>query len=203
VTRHHPSDTSLLTYAAGTILEPHARVVAAHLSFCPDCAHALRLAEAVGGALLIDLPPSRLAPDALESTLDLLDAPPAEEPRPAPATLAGLATRRWRWAGPGVAIMPLLRRDACDSRLDLIRVAPGTALLEHGHAGHESTCILQGAFHDGVGEYRAGDFMEADGDFVHRPTALAGDPCICLIATSGRLQPRGLLGRLVRPLLGM
>jgi putative transcriptional regulator len=201
--QHHPSEETLLTCAAGTLPEPHARVVTAHVAFCPNCARALRQAEAVGGALLADLPPSRLARDALARTLNRLGAPSATEPSPVPATLTGLATGRWRWTGPGIAMMPLLRRDASDSRLDLIRVAAGIALLEHGHTGRESTCVLQGAFHDGVGEYHVGDFMEVDGGRAHRPTALAGETCICLIATSGHLRPRGLLGWLARPLLGM
>ncbi len=201
--RYHPSDETLLACAAGTLPDPHARVVAAHLGFCPDCARAVRRAEAVGGALLADLPPSPLAADAFARTVARLDRPASPEPAAAPATLAGLATGRWRWTGPGIAMMPLVRRDTSDSRLDLIRVAPGTALLEHAHSGRESTCVLQGAFSDGTGEYHVGDFMEADAAVAHRPAALPGEPCICLIATSGHLQPRGLLGWLVRPLLGM
>ncbi len=153
--------------------------------------------------MLAELPPSAMATDALTRSLARLDAPGAAEPPPAPVTLAALATGRWRWTGPGVAMMPLIDRDASDSRLDLIRVSPGIALLEHGHSGYESTCVLQGAFTDGVGEYHVGDFLEAEGDCTHRPTALQGETCICLIATSGRLRPRGLLGWLVRPLLGM
>ena len=201
--QHHPSDETLLACAAATLPAPHARVVAAHLTFCPDCARAVRRAETVGGAILADLSPSPLAPDALKRTLARLDTPSAPEPLAATATLSDLATGRWRWTGPGIAMMPLIRRDASDSRLDLIRVAPGTALLEHGHSGRESTCVLQGAFDDGTGTYRVGDFIETDTAVAHRPTALSGEPCICLIATSGHLQPRGLMGWLVRPLLGM
>jgi putative transcriptional regulator len=100
-------------------------------------------------------------------------------------------------------MMSLARRDASNTRLDLIRVTPGTALLEHGHTGLETTVILQGAFDDGIGCYQVGDFGEADGTLNHRPRALAGEDCICLVATSGHLSARGLLGRLVRPLLGM
>lgn len=203
--RHHPSEATLLSCAAGSLPEPHARVVAAHLGFCSDCLRALGKAEAVGGALLAELPPSPLADDALQRALARLDANPVPpvEPVPAPATLAAFAAGRWRWTGPGIGIMPLIHRDVSDSRLDLIRVAPGVALLEHGHTGRESTCVLQGAFQDVTGAYHAGDFVEADGEIAHRPTALPGQTCICLIATSGHLQPRGLLGWLVRPLLGM
>ncbi len=99
--------------------------------------------------------------------------------------------------------MPLIRRDPTNSRLDLIRVAPGAALLEHSHTAFETTVVLTGAFEDGHETFGVGDYAEADGDTKHRPRALPGEVCICLIATTGHLSTRGLLGRLVRPLLGM
>lgn len=202
--RHHPSDSTLLAYAAATLPEPHARVVAFHAAHCPECARTLREAEAIGGGLLAQLPPATMAPDALARALARLDnAPAPAEPPPAPTTLAALMTGRWHWSGPGIAMMPLIRRDASDSRLDLIRVAPGTALLRHGHTGFEMTCVLQGAFDDGTGEYHVGDVAESDTALDHQPMALPGEVCICLIATTGHLRPHGWLGRLVRPLLGM
>jgi putative transcriptional regulator len=204
--RHHPSQETLLAFAAGSLPEPHRRVVAVHLGLCPACAATSRDIGEIGGALLDTLPPTALEPDALARTLARLDALPVEAAPPAPIpvpTLAALAVGRWRWAGPGISIMPLARRDASNSRLDLIRVAPGTALLEHGHTGFETTLVLQGAFDDGIDRYQVGDFAEADGRQSHQPRALAGDDCICLIATSAHLSPKGLLGRLVRPLLGM
>lgn len=202
--RHHPAEAVLLACAAGMLPVPQARVVAAHAALCPDCAAALREAEAVGGALLETLPAAELAPDALRRILARLDAAPVEADLPSvPVTLTALATGRWRWTGPGVAMMPLIPRDASDSRLDLIRVAPGTALLEHGHTDNEMTCVLQGSFQDGINRYGPGDFVAADSGIAHQPTALPGEACICLIATSGRLRARGLMGWLLRPLLGM
>ena len=202
--RHHPSELTLLGYAAGTLAEPHTRVVAAHMVRCAACRALLHDAEEAGGGLLLSLSPASLAADALTRTLARLDAPDAVVARPeTPVTLAAMATGRWRWTGPGIGIMPLVRRGADDSRLDLIRATPGTGLLEHSHTDFETTCVLQGAFTDVTGDYRVGDFIEADGAIAHRPTALPGEDCICLIATSGRLRARGLLGWLVRPLIGM
>jgi putative transcriptional regulator len=99
--------------------------------------------------------------------------------------------------------MPLMARDETDTRLDLIRVAPGTGLLEHGHDGLESTIVLQGAFDDRIARYEVGDFAEAEGGVDHRPTARPGPDCICLIATTAHLQAHSFVGRLVRPWLGM
>ncbi len=202
---HHPSEATLLACVAGTLPEPHARVLAVHAARCPECRVALRRAEALGGALLETLPEAPLAEGALLRALDRLDEPPPPEPAPVvpPTTLAALATRRWRWTGPGIAMMRLMPRDATGTRLDLIRVTQGTALLQHGHHAFETTCVLQGAFDDGTGIYREGDFAEGDAALEHQPRTLPGEACICLIATTGRLRPRGLLGRLVRPLFGM
>jgi putative transcriptional regulator len=200
---HHPSETTLLACGTGTLPTAHVRVVAAHAARCAACAAALLEAEAIGGALLDALAPEPLAPDALQRALARLDAPPRRNDPPRSTIEALIGSGRWRWTAPGIAMINLIRRDASDSRLDLIRVAPGVALLEHGHSAYETTCVLQGAFEDVSGHYHVGDFVEADTGLAHRPTALPGEPCICLIATTGRLRPRGLLGRLVRPLLGL
>ncbi|MDE2583481.1 MAG: ChrR family anti-sigma-E factor [Rhodospirillales bacterium] len=207
--RHHPAEASLFACAAGTLPTAHARVVAVHAARCPICAAGLAAAEAVGGALLDALPPASMAPDALERTLARLDAlapepaPPQSETSASGFDLAALASGHWRRVAPGIAIMALLPRDATDSRLDLIRVAPGRALLTHGHTGPETTCVLSGAFADGTGTYAAGDCVEADLSLDHTPRALPGEDCVCLIATTHHLRPHGWLGRLVRPLLGM
>ena len=202
--RHHPAEASLIACAAGTMPMAHARVIEVHAARCPVCAAGLRAAEAAGGALLDALPPSPMAPDALARALARLDT---AAPEPAPAApafdLAALASGRWRRVAPGIAIMNLLPRDDTDSRLDLIRVAPGRALLTHGHTGPETTCVLSGAFADGTGTFAAGDCVEADAALDHTPRALAGEDCVCLIATTHHLRPHGWLGRLVRPLLGM
>ena len=202
--RHHPAEASLIACAAGTMPMAHARVIEVHAARCPVCAAGLRAAEAAGGALLDALPPAPMAPDALARALARLDM---AAPEPAPAApafdLAALASGRWRRVAPGIAIMNLLPRDATDSRLDLIRVAPGRALLTHGHTGPETTCVLSGAFADGTGTFATGDCVEADAALDHTPRALPGEDCVCLIATTHHLRPHGWLGRLVRPLLGM
>ncbi|MDE2200518.1 MAG: ChrR family anti-sigma-E factor [Rhodospirillales bacterium] len=202
--RHHPAEASLIACAAGTMAMAHARVIEVHAARCPVCAAGLRAAEVAGGALLDALPPAPMPPDALARALARLET---AAPEPAPAApafdLAALASGRWRRVAPGIAIMNLLSRDATDSRLDLIRVAPGRALLTHGHTGAETTCVLSGAFADGTGTFAAGDCVEADAALDHTPRALPGEDCVCLIATTHHLRPHGWLGRLVRPLLGM
>ena len=99
--------------------------------------------------------------------------------------------------------VPLAARDASGTRLDLIRVSPGMALPEHGHSGREVTLVLQGAFTDAVHDYHVGDLAEGDIEMAHRPLALDGEDCICLIATTGRLRARSVFARLLQPVFGV
>lgn len=204
--RHHPSDTTLLRAAAGFLPEPHRRVLAVHLSVCPTCGTRLHALRTVGGVLLDTLTPATLADNALERTLARLgEAAPSAQPAPppAPVTLEALATGRWRWSGRGIARMSLISPDETGSRLDLIRVAPGVPLPEHGHTDFETTVVLKGAFEDRDISYVVGDFAEADAGTDHAPRALKDEDCICLIATTGCLHARNWLFRLMQPLIGM
>jgi putative transcriptional regulator len=204
--RHHPSDAILIAMVSGRLPEAHRRVLATHLSMCPTCVARRRQMQEVGGALLDTIPPTPLADDALALTLRRLDD---ADYTPEIAALDGLVTLstvtsgRWRWSGPGVGMMSLLKRDATASRLDLIRVGPGVGLLRHGHTGFETTIVLQGAYDDGQDCYGVGDFAEVDTNVDHCPRALGSEDCICLIATTGQMRPRGWLGRVIRPLIGM
>jgi putative transcriptional regulator len=207
--RHHPSDETLLACAAGMLPAPHARVIATHLVQCRSCRASRQLGDEIGGALLEALSPVRLADDALRRALARLDEDPATEPETAASPILSEAAAQrefggtWRWIAPGIRLMPLLARDESDTRLDLIRVAPGAALPRHGHRGFESTCVLQGGFADERGEYHVGDVAEGDRGFEHRPVALSGTDCICLIATTGRLLAHGVVARLAQRLVGV
>lgn len=205
MTQHHPSESTLIAYAAGRLPRPHRIVVRTHLAMCAQCARAANLASEVGGALLDQITPAAMDARALEMTLarlDLRDSQPL--PARVPTTIAELATGRWRWIGPGMRIMALRPRDGDDARLDLLRVEAGVSLPGHGHRGMELTCVLQGGFRDESGDYLAGDVAEGDAAMEHRPEALRlGEECICLIATTGRLRAHDWLARLVQPLIGV
>lgn len=227
VPMHHPAEETLLRHAVGTLAPGRALVVATHLPFCPDCRAAIRLGEAIGGTLLSDQPGVDLAPDALNRTLARLEPPASRAASPAdgspttagdPVTLAegvplpeelrGLVRPKWRWLAPGISrIVVNLPEPASPSapreHAWLVRVAPGQSLPDHGHRGWEATCVLAGGFTDVTGEYGPGDVAETDGAVMHQPMAGRGEACICLIAWEGRLRMRGLLARLVQPLMGV
>jgi len=223
--RFHPSESLLVQYAAGALESGKALVLATHLSACPDCRGQLRLAEAVGGALMNDIEPEALAVGALASALARLDGP-AGEPPPSPGPPNGpaggrahppnppdwivvppdvlqAALRRKRWAAPGVWMAPVTHDASGRMTSYLLRVGAGMAVPRHSHRGEELTCIVKGAFKDRGHIYRAGDLAETDESVEHQPRVTRDDECVCLIAADGRLVPRDWVGRLFQPLVGI
>lgn len=211
--RHHPSDETLLRYAAGTLAAGPALVVASHIWGCPHCQELVRSFEAVGGALLDDLPPTPLDADALARAMASIES--AEEPAalpgdssPLPTGLEGIRIPAplstctfdsWRWLGPGVRASRVKLPGNRDSGVMMLRVGPGRALPDHGHTGTEWTQILHGSFSDAFGRYGAGDLAEVDEDVEHQPIVDAGGECVCLAAIDGEMRLRGFLGWLAQP----
>ncbi len=198
---HHPSDTTLALYAAGTLPEGLAMVVATHLTFCPDCRRIGRTFEATGGAILSDLAPVAMAEDALTRVLAR-----TAEPAPAPASPAlrnvGLPAPldrcdfgRWWPVAPGLRWRPM--RVSGRAWAGLLAVAPGRSMPRHGHDGLELACVLRGSFVDAHGRYAAGDLSEPEHDHDVPPRVDSNETCVCVIATEG-VRMRGMLGSLQR-----
>lgn len=210
---HHPSDATLAEYAAGTLDAGSRLVVGTHVVKCQQCRRAVQQFEGVGGALLAELPPTPMQPDALAKTLSRLDEAPAEDAATAAAHAAhddmpwlpdGLRNREfgpWRWIGIGVEQRSVKVAGADSARVFLLRAKPGVKLPVHVHTGIERTQVLAGAFiHDG-GRFGAGDFDDAEGDVEHNPRVDEGETCICLVAMTGGIKMTGPIGRLIQPFL--
>lgn len=205
----HPEDSLLMAYAAGSLPEAAALLVATHLAYCPLCRDEVGRFEAVGGALLDDVPPAEVEAGALDAVLAKLDG---REPAPAPAPafvegtprplrdyLGGtLEEVKWRRLIPGVRQAPIAVNDPA-ARLGLLKIKSGSGVPEHTHQGGELTLVLHGWFTDKTGAYRRGDFAYADGDLTHRPVAGEGDDCVCLALSEGPMRLTGPLGRLLNP----
>ncbi len=205
---HHPSDDLLLDLAAGRLEHGPALVLGAHLGACAACRAAAGRLEAVGGALLDALPAAEMAPDAVAHALARIETAPAP-PTPArievglPRMLAGERFGPRRWMAPGLWLRRL--QDGPEARFTtyLLHTSPGRQLPRHGHAGAEYVCVLEGGFSDVTGRYGVADFACGDEGLEHEPRAEAGAACLCLIATEGRLQMRGLIARALQPLAGV
>ncbi|UEM03035.1 ChrR family anti-sigma-E factor [Skermanella rosea] len=218
---HHPEDALLAGYAAGTLDEATSLVVATHLALCPACRDAVALFEAVGGALLDDVEPAPMAPDALPALMARLDR---EETRgPVPAETAGpagvpqtvpalprplrdyvggsLEAVRWKRLIRGVDLYDIPVGSAGGGRIKvrLMRVKGGVAVPQHTHEGIEMTLVLAGGFSDASGHYRRGDLACSDSDVDHRPVADQGEDCVCVALTDAPLRLTGPLMRLLNP----
>jgi putative transcriptional regulator len=212
----HPSDESLLRYAAGSLSAGASLVVAAHLEVCPACRAQVAKFERLGGALLMDTPREPMRADALGRALEKLDevaAAVSDGPRPKPPRRAdlGMSLPRslrdcgigpWRWLGPGFRWSRISVPGSPEARVMLLRGRPGLQLPAHGHIGEEFTLILEGWLLDDRGSYGPGDFDEAGAEIDHQPVVGPEMECVCLAALDGDTRLHSRLGRWLRPLVG-
>ena len=212
----HPSDESLLRYAAGSLSAGPSLVVAAHLELCPVCRAQVMKFEGLGGAFLADTAREPMRADALGRALEKLDqTPPApspasrqKPPRRAdlgmslPASLRDCSVGPWRWLGPGFQWSWITVPGSPDARVMLLRGKPGLQLPAHGHTGEEFTLILKGWLFDDRGAYGPGDFDEAGDEIDHQPVVGRDGECICLAALDGDTRLHSRLGRWLRPFVG-
>ena len=212
---HHASDELLLAYAAGQLSPAPALVVASHLAMSGDSAARFSTFEQLGGALLDEQPMADIAPDLFERMLARLDEPAPEEhirvPQDhsaldvgvaLPPPLAQCKIGKWRTIAPGIRFANVDMPEDPKYKVVLLRVGPGKALPQHGHAGSELTLILKGYFSDEAGTYGPGDIEEEDNGSNHQPMVGPEGECICLTAIEGKLIPNGWLARIMMPFFG-
>ncbi len=206
---HHLPLDMLLDYAAGSLEEGPALVVASHVALCPQCAAQVARFEDVGGALLERVAPVAMSDGAFERLLARLGQEETAAPPREPHALAELlplplrgyvdAGARWRKAGGGVQEMPLALGEGAH-QASLLRIPGGRAMARHRHSGLEYTLVLAGAFTDRGARYAPGDVCLA-AEPEHAPQAEAGADCICLAVIDGPIVLTGPLGRLLNPWL--
>jgi putative transcriptional regulator len=209
ITRH-PDALNLMSFAAGTLGEPLAAIVAGHLSECGACrAEVADLDEM--GAVLLDTasasPATTMVPPRRPESSAMLARPTSPETA-RDSLLPPPLARRWALTHSDVPWQPVARgirqhrlalSPGATGDLRLLEVAPGVAIPDHGHHGAEMTLVLLGGFHDLTGHYGPGDVEDVDEEVVHRPEA-DSDGCICLVASEGPPRFTGLGMRLVQAL---
>ncbi|MCP1335715.1 ChrR family anti-sigma-E factor [Futiania mangrovi] len=212
---HHPGEDLLLEYAAGSMPEPLALLVATHLTLCPACrAEAARL-ETLGGAMLEEIGPEPVSESLLDRVLDCLDdaaelapqagaRPATDAPFAVPMPLARYLGESFGGLGwrsmIGLKEVELLKgRPGFTTRL--MRIAPGAVMPRHTHEGAEMTLVLAGGFTDRGNHFVRGDVAIAGPDDDHQPVADADGECICLAVTSAPLRLTGPIGRYLNPFI--
>jgi putative transcriptional regulator len=205
--RPSPSEERLLAYAAGTLSPPEAVVVSACLAMRPEIDGWVRRLQGVGGALLEDIAPTLLQPEALARALARVDAdtgevvaaPPLNDMPELPDPLRRYPLGPWRNLGGGVEVRDVHAPRDGETRVILLRIAPGRATPKHTHGGVELTCVISGAYATENQAYVAGDFEEADQETLHQPRVISDEPCLCVAALDGQIILDGWFGRLIQP----
>lgn len=211
---YHPGDDQLLAYAAGSIEEPVALLIATHLALCPACRAEVARLEALGGGLLEDLEAEPLGEDSENRLLARLDELPpghALPPRPLSVGETGLPRPLRDYIGDRPESLPwqsyrgLKKAELLDDypgyRTRLMLIKAGTAMPWHSHEGNELTLVLVGGFSDGEKHFLPGDVALADRSTTHRPVADPGEDCLCLAVTDAPLRLTGPFGRLLNPFI--
>jgi putative transcriptional regulator len=209
---HHPSEATLAAFAAGTLGEGQALVIATHLFTCPACRSAVRSFEHLRGIALADGEGVPLQADALPRALAAIGsaeraAPPAPPRANAqagwPGPLSSYPLGKWRRIGGGVQWRSVGVPSGEGTRVFMLKAAPGTRIPDHAHVGLEWTCVLQGAFRHQQGRYGPGDFDEADDSIDHLPVVEDDVECVCLVAVQGAIRFKSWIGRIVQPFVGI
>ncbi|MCP4595502.1 ChrR family anti-sigma-E factor [Neptuniibacter sp.] len=221
--KHHLDEATLVSYAAGSMSQAMALVVACHISMCPECRERVQQSEAIGGMLLDSLEAANISDDALDQVLAALDdeetgfsasvfEPVVQDraesidsdlPQPLAEVIGGsLEQVEWKRIVPGVSYCDLPFKTERGGVSRLLRIAPGKAMLPHSHDGNELTLILRGSFSDEMGRFTAGDIADLDNEIEHQPLVDSDEDCICLIATDAPLKFSTLLGKIVQPITG-
>ena len=177
-------DALLAAYAAETLSEPFAVLVAAHLQMqADDWAHAVPLRNYQQGA-------------RQSSELDRLSAL-------MPLALRSYVNRhvgalKWRTILPGIKECRIARNARGEA--SFLRCRPGVALPAHTHEGLEAALVLQGGFSDATGHYALGEIAVADDTVDHRPVADRSAECVVFIVSEAPVKLTGPFGRLIQRL---
>ena len=211
---HHPDRATLMSYAAGSLDEAFATVVATHLASCAECRSRIRETEEIGGNLLEAIDAVPLDAAAFERAMRRLNEPVETlvEPEQRKPSLSrplarlvggGLDDVAWKTVAPGVAMHRLPTSKAARGSLRLLKIAPGKKIPEHGHGGTEITLVLTGSYRDAFGRFGPGDVADLDENVEHQPMVDSSEPCICLVATEAPTRFKSFFGRLFQPLVGI
>jgi len=212
---HHPDIGHLVDYAAGSLAEPVALLVASHLTFCPLCREEVARMEALGGALFEAVAPQPVPADLKKELLASLDRqapendPPQAEPviagdGPLPRALSeriGMPLDQINFSRIGAVREFLLGKREGRYRTKLMSIAPGAVIARHTHRGEELSLVLSGGFTDGEEHFVRGDVATAGPELNHSPVADDDGECLILAVLDAPLKLTGPFGRLLNPFL--
>lgn len=220
---HHLDDATLVRYAAGDLDPAFTIMVASHIAMCDQCRRAAHDAEELGGQLLHSAETTNVSDDAFAKLMANIEAQnnndvelpenvhafpkrsiSGDVPLPLQHYIGSqTADIKWKKVAPGISKHDIDLGKGVPSSLYLLNIAEGQAVPEHGHGGMEMTLILTGAYRDRFGRFGPGDIADLDEHVEHQPIVEPGGPCICLVATEKPTKFKGLVERIMQPIIGI
>jgi putative transcriptional regulator len=195
-------ESLLAAYAAGTLSEPFAVLVASHLQIKAESRAYALIREHVQQLQLIGAAADSAHRRWPRQPISEMDEIQASMPRAlrhyVDRHLAGVL--EWRRILPGLKQCRIARYVRGDA--SFLRCRPGKAIPAHTHKGLEAVLVLQGGFRDASGYYVRGDVAVADGTIDHRPVADRTTDCIIFIVREGPVKLTGPFGRLIQRIFG-
>ena len=218
---HHLTDETLQDYAVGSLGASMETLVACHLTVCAHCRAKAELSDNICGEFLeqnesIDM--SYSASDVLQRARETLSTPVTAAPSTSdneeykdagvPRPLARLLPTKleeldWRRIAPGIKQINLSDQPRRNGAFKLLHLAPGVVLSAHSHNDRELTYVVKGSYRDEIGQFKAGDIADLDGDVEHQPVVDSHEPCIALIASHSPVKYNGVFGKIMQPFVGI
>jgi putative transcriptional regulator len=206
----------VVSYAAGSLSEAHALVVASHIDYHPEIQKKLADAESIGGLLLENNEITTVSCDMFDDILGRLDEeitsipqktdakPESNLPKPLMDYIDGdLSDLKWKAMGPGLSQVRLWTGPNHE-RLWILRAKAGTKVPMHDHRSLELTLVLQGSYQAGGERFKPGMIEVADEHtHNHQPIIDEGEECICLVVTEAPIKIHSLIGKVVQPFIGL
>ena len=206
----------VVSYAAGSLSEAHALVVASHIDYHPEIQKKLADAEAIGGLFLENNEITTVSDDMFDDILGRLDEEittipqknDAKSESDLPKSLmdyidGDLYDLKWKAMGPGLSQVRLWTGPN-DERLWLLRAKAGTTIPMHDHRSLELTLVLQGSYQANGERFKPGMIEVADEHtHSHQPIIDEGEECICLVVTEAPIKIHSLIGKVVQPFIGL
>lgn len=223
---YHPDSRYLTDFATANLPLAEAVCVSAHLEFCGKCRTHVQQLTDVGSHMFTRLQPEAVSEDSFAALMARVSAGAQQEKAPVTVSVqtphddvedaaqshvflpravrrlvsGSLDKLRWVQLGKALRVAPLQVSDESrDTAIYDIRA--GGRMPEHEHRGEEITVLLQGSFSDADGSYKRGDFVVRHAGESHQPTATMDKDCLCLVCLERPVRPRGLLYRLLEPLV--
>ena len=215
--QYHPSEEWLALYASGAADEHSEALIAAHLTFCPECRQAVAEHERIAGVLLeknrsalnehdydvesilnISHPQSDgQYKEAVHGTLNDIAPAPLVDYLYEKTGCRDIDCLNWSFYAPGIKRAVIIGKDE-GAYVRLFRALPGAKFPVHHHHSDERTLVLTGAYKDHTGRFGPGDVQCVIAEVSHQPIVEDEGECIALVVSEKPAIPNSIVAKFLQ-----